>query len=69
MSRRDKKIVKQAGLYQVIEVEFRNKKTGEIVASSFEVRNKEKFLVEFDNERDALMQVEFLLKLENERRR
>ena len=35
----------------------------------FEVRKKEKFLVEFDNEREALMQLEFLLKLERENRR
>jgi len=68
MSRRDKRIVKQTGLYQVIEVEFINKRTGEVVASSFEVRNREKFIVEFDNVREALVQLEFLLKLEKERR-
>lgn len=69
MSRRDKRIVKQTGLYQIVEVEFIDKRTGEVVDSSFEVRNREKFLVEFDNVREALMQLEFLLKLEKERRR
>jgi hypothetical protein len=69
MSRRDKRVVKEAGIYRVIEIEFINKKTAEIMDIGFEVRKKEKFLVEFDNEREALMQLEFLLKLERENRR
>lgn len=69
MSRRDKRVVKEAGIYRVIEIEFINKKTAEIIDTGFEVRKKEKFLVEFDNEREALMQLEFLLRLERENRR
>ena len=69
MNRRDKRVVKEAGIYRVIEIEFINKKTAEIIDIGFEVRKKEKFLVEFDNEREALMQLEFLLKLERENRR
>ena len=69
MNRRDKRVVKEAGIYRVIEIEFINKKTAEIIDTGFEVRKKEKFLVEFDNEREALMQLEFLLKLERENRR
>ena len=69
MNRRDKRVVKEAGIYRVIEIEFINRKTAEIIDTGFEVRKKEKFLVEFDNEREALMQLEFLLKLERENRR
>jgi glycerol kinase len=68
VSRRDKRIVKQAGSYRIIEIEFVNKKTGEIIDTCFEVRKMEKFLVEFDNAQEALMQLEFMLKLERENR-
>lgn len=66
MNRRDKRIVKEAGSYRVIEIEFINKQTEDIIDTSFEVRKMEKFLVEFDNEQEALMQLEFMLMLEQQ---
>lgn len=64
MNRREKRIVREAGTYRVIEIEFINRETNEVVDTSYEVRNMEKFLVEFDNEREALLQLEFMLGLE-----
>ena len=64
MNRREKRIVREAGTYRVIEIEFINRETNKVVDTSYEVRNMEKFLVEFDNEREALLQLEFMLGLE-----
>jgi len=67
MSRREKRVVRESGVYKVVEIEFIDRKTDEIVATSFEVRKMEKFLVEFENKNEALMQLEFMLSLEGEK--
>lgn len=69
MRRWEKRVVKEAGDYRVVEIEFINKSTGEKISTSYEVRKMEKFLVEFDNEREAIMQLEFMLRLEREDRK
>ena len=67
MSRREKRVVKKSGIYSVIEMEFIGRDTKKIVDTCFEVRKGEKFLVEFEHEEEALVQMEFLLGLDGER--
>lgn len=64
MRRRESRIVRESGNYRVIEIEFVSKNTGEVISTCYEVRNREKFLVEFDSEREAMMQLEFMLGLD-----
>lgn len=64
MNRREKRIVKTVGTYRVVEIEFFSKETEEVIDTSYEVRKLEKFLVEFDNEREALLQLDYMLGLE-----
>ena len=64
MNRREKRVVIERGVYQVIEIEFFDNHTNRVVDTSFEVRKMEKFLVEFENEDEALSQLEFMLSLD-----
>lgn len=64
MKRRDKHVIKVSGKYEVVEIEIFDEKTEQVVDVCFEVRSGYKFLTEFDNEHEALQQLEFFITLE-----
>ena len=59
MKRREKQIISSSGKYEVVEIEIFDEKTETVIDTCFEVRAGYKFLTEFDNEVEALQQLEF----------
>ena len=66
MKRREKQIIKSSGKYEVVEIEIHNEKTDDIIDTCYEVRNGHKFLTEFENEEEALQQLDYFVSLDGQ---